>query len=243
LETENILKSALKKFGTGYVNKQLVNIKEYLDIVYENNRKFNLIGTKERKDILVRHILDSISILRYGKEIFLDEGKNEKILDVGTGAGLPGIPLAIFLEDKTFYLLDKSMKKVNFLTELVGELKLKNVVIIRSRAEEIAKAISYRESFDVVLARAVARFDILSELTIPFSRINGKIIFYKSVRLDDELKKNREVISRLGGKVDKLLEVKVPCLNEYRAFLAIKKIKETPLIYPRSFNKIKKRPL
>ena len=243
MNTYHILKLSLQELGIGFSRYQIKIIEEYLNLVYEHNQKFNLIGTKDKKGILVRHVLDSISILKYEKKIFNGSNRTEKVLDVGTGAGLPGALLSIFLDNKIFSLLDKTLKKINFLNMLVEELKFKNVRLIRGRAEELAKEDPYRESFDIVLSRAVARYDILSELTIPFCRINGKIIFYKSKKVFTELEDNREAISKLGGKVDNLLEVKVPFLNEYRAFLIIRKVRKSPEIYPRNFNKIIKQPL
>jgi 16S rRNA (guanine527-N7)-methyltransferase len=243
LNTNNILELSLKELGINFSQDQVRIIEEYLNLVYKYNKKFNLIGTKDKRGILIRHILDSISILKYEKEIFSENSHIEKILDIGTGAGLPGALLSIFLSNKLFYLLDKTLKKINFLNLLTEELKFKNVSVIRGRAEELAKENLYRESFDIVLARAVTGFSILSELTIPFCRINGKIIFYKSKKILTELEENRGAISKLGGKVDNLLEIKVPYLDEYRTFLIVRKVKESPKIYPRNFNKIKNKPL
>ena len=243
MDIDNILKLSLKELGINFSKAQISLVKEYLNLVYKNNKKFNLVGTKDKEGILIRHILDSISILKYKNYLFYNTDNVEKVLDVGTGAGLPGVILSIFLSDKLFYLLDKTLKKIDFLNLLVKELKLENIRIIRGRAEELAKENLYRENFDFVLARAVASFNILSELIIPFCRINGKIIFYKSKKIFNELAVHREVISKLGGKVDNLLEVKVPHLDEYRAFLLVKKAKKSPDIYPRNFKKIKTRPL
>jgi len=243
LDIDNILKLSLKELGINFSKAQFSLVKKYLNLVYKHNKKFNLIGTKDKEGILIRHILDSISILKYKNYLFYNTDNVEKVLDVGTGAGLPGVILSIFLSDKLFYLLDKTLKKIDFLNLLVKELKLENIRIIRGRAEELAKENLYRENFDFVLARAVASFNILSELIIPFCRINGKIIFYKSKKIFNELAVHREVISKLGGKVDNLLEVKVPHLDEYRAFLLVKKAKKSPDIYPRNFKKIKTRPL
>jgi len=243
LDIDNILKLSLKELGINFSKAQFSLVKKYLNLVYKHNKKFNLIGTKDKEGILIRHILDSISILKYKNYLFYNTDNVEKVLDVGTGAGLPGVILSIFLSDKLFYLLDKTLKKIDFLNLLVKELKLENIRIIRGRAEELAKENLYRENFDFVLARAVASFNILSELIIPFCRINGKIIFYKSKKIFNELAAHREVISKLGGKVDNLLEVKVPHLDEYRAFLLVKKAKKSPDIYPRNFKKIKTKPL
>lgn len=243
MDIDNILKLSLKELGINFSKAQFSLVKEYLNLVYKHNKKFNLIGTKDKEGILIRHILDSISILKYKKYLFYNTDNAEKVLDVGTGAGLPGVILSIFLSDKLFYLLDKTLKKINFLNLLVKELKLENIRVIRGRAEERAKENLYRENFDIVLTRAVASFNILSELIIPFCRINGKIILYKSKKIFNELAAHREVITKLGGKVDNLLEVKVPYLDEYRAFLIIKKEKKSPDIYPRNFKKIKAQPL
>ncbi len=243
MNTSHILRESLAEFGIDFSQSQVRILEKYLNLVYEYNQKFNLIGTKDKKGILVRHILDSISILKYEKMVFNNEDPARKVLDLGTGAGLPGALLSIFLKDKIFYLLDKTLKKINFLNMIVEELGLKNVRVIRGRAEELGNEAQYRETFDIVLSRAVASLNILSELTIPFCRINGKIIFYKSKKIFTELDSNREVISKLGGKVDNLLEVEVPYLNEYRTFLVIKKVLKSPVIYPRTFNKIVKGPL
>jgi 16S rRNA (guanine527-N7)-methyltransferase len=243
LDIENIFKRSLKELGVDFSPDQIRVVKEYLDIVYEYNKKVNLTGTKKKEDILVRHFLDSLSILKFKKDFFNKSDNIKEILDIGTGAGLPGMVLSIFLRDRLFYLIDKKEKKIEFLNMTANRLKIKNVKILRGRAEELAREGSYREKFDMVLGRAVAKFNILCELLIPFCRINGKIIFYKSLKVFDELKEGRRVILELGGMEESLCEVKVPYLNEFRAFLVIKKNKKTPLIYPREFKKIKFSPL
>ena len=243
MKTDDILKLALEELDVSFSTNQIDSIKEYLSIVYEYNKSFNLIGSKDKESILIRHILDSISLLGYWNKIFIGRNKDNKILDVGTGAGLPGIPLSIFLSNKLFYLLDDSLKKINFLKMVVSELKIRNVMIIRGRAEKLARENKYREDFDIVLARAVTKFNILSELAIPFCRISGKMIFYKSKKVAVELRDNKDAILKLGGKVENLFDIKVPYLDEYRTFLVVKKVKKSPEMYPRSFSKIKKKPL
>lgn len=243
MEIDYILESSLENMGIKYSVSQKNTLLNYLNLVYKYNKKFNLTGTKDRSGILIRHIMDSLSLLEYKGEIFNDNKDSIKVLDAGTGAGLPGIPLAIFLRNKVFYLLDTSQKKISFLEMLIKELELKNVMTIRGRAELLSRQTDYRESFDIVLARAVAVFNILSELIIPFCRINGKIVFYKSVKVVDELRNNKETIIRLGGEVENLLKVRVPYLEECRFILIVKKAKRSPEKYPRSFNKIKKNPL
>jgi 16S rRNA (guanine527-N7)-methyltransferase len=243
LDIENIIKQSLKELGVDFSPDQIRTIREYLDIVYEYNKEVNIIGTKKKEDILIRHFLDSLSILKFKKGLFNNKDDIRKILDIGTGAGLPGMVLSIFLNDRLFYLVDKKEKKIEFLNSAADRLNIKNVKILRGRAEELAREGSYREKFDMVLARAVTKFNILCELLIPFCRINGKIIFYKSLKVFDELKEERKAILELGGREESLLEVEVPYLNEFRTFLVIKKNRKTPLIYPREFKKIKRSPL
>ena len=135
------------------------------------------------------------------------------------------------------------MKKINFIRAAVEELNIKNVEVIRGRAEELSRKTLYRENFDIVLARAVAKFNVLCELAIPFCRINGKIIFYKSRKIFKEFIHYKDAISKLGGEAEDLLEVKVPYLDDFRSFLVINKFLKTPDIYPRRYSKIKNRPL
>jgi len=243
LESHNILESSLKELGVCFSDTQLKLLKGYLDMVYEHNKKFNLTGTKDREAILVRHILDSVALMKYREELAGISGKGSRVLDVGTGAGLPGIPLSIIMENAMFYLLESSSKKINFLEAVIKEMNLKNTVILKGRAEQLAREKDHREAFDIVVSRAVAKFNILIELTIPFCRINGKIIFYKSKEAESEVRASKVSVLKLGGRVDNLLEVKVPNLDEFRSFIVVKKIKESPAIYPRNFNRIMKKPL
>jgi len=243
LGNHNILKSYLKELEICFSDKQLKALERYLDMVYEYNKKFNLTGTKDKEGILVRHILDSIALIKFKEELFGINGNGYKVLDVGTGAGLPGIPLSIMMENMVFYLLESSSKKINFLEAVIKEINLKNIVLLKGRAEQLARETGYREVFNIVVSRAVAKFNILIELTIPFCRINGKIIFYKSKEVESEIKRSKDSISKLGGRIDNLLEVRVPDLNEFRSFLVIEKIKDSPKIYPRNFNIIMKKSL
>lgn len=240
MKTSDILTSYLDRLNIDYTARQIYLTEHYLELVYQYNKNVNIVGTKDKKEILVRHFLDCISILKYRESIFSGRGRNKlsKVLDVGTGAGLPGILLAIFLPDKFFYLMDKRMKKIEFLKKAIKKLGISNVETIRGRAEELSHDNSYRESFDIVLARAVAKFNILCELVIPFCKINGKIIFYKSKKVFEELKVYGSVIVKLGGKIDTLQQVEVPGLYEFRAFLIINKEKSTPLVFPRAIKKI-----
>jgi len=242
LEQKKFLDKYLLKIGINNDSSKIDKIFEYLKLVYEKNKVINLIGTKEKEEIFIKHILDSLSIFNI-ELLREDKLKGKKIIDIGTGGGLPGILLAIFLPESEIYLLDKSKKKTIFLRETTEALELKNTIIITDRAEELSREAGFREKFDIVIARAVARFSILLELAVPFCNIHGKIIFYKSKKVFEEIKEHSETISKLGGEFKKLYDVEVPDLERFRTFLILNKVKRTPLKYPRNFALIKKKPL
>ena len=242
MEEKKFLDKYLLKIDINNDSSKIDKIFEYLELVYEKNKVINLIGTKEKEEIFIKHILDSLSIFNI-ELLREDKLKGKKIIDIGTGGGLPGILLAIFLPESEIYLLDKSKKKTIFLRETTEALELKNTIIITDRAEELSREAGFREKFDIVIARAVARFSILLELAVPFCNIHGKIIFYKSKKVFEEIKEHSKTISKLGGEFKKLYDVEVPDLEGFRIFLILNKVKRTPLKYPRNFALIKKKPL
>jgi 16S rRNA (guanine527-N7)-methyltransferase len=240
---KEILIKALEQLNVSFGNKELLKIMKYLDLLFEFNKKFNMVGTKEKRDILIRHLLDCLSILKYFNCSHIKRNQELKILDIGTGAGLPGIPIAIFLKQTTVHLLDKKEKVTEFLKYALIELELVNVEILSGEAENFAHNNSYRENFDIVLSRALGRFGAVCELMLPFCKIGGKAILYKSKKVFKEIDENNNVISLLGGEVEQLFELEVPYLQEFRTLLIIDKIKSTLYKYPRKYDKIIKRPL
>ena len=242
LEQKKALYEYLENTGIGSDSEKIEKVISYLEIVYEKNKVINLIGTKEKEDIFIKHILDSLSIFNI-QVLRKGEHHGKKIIDIGTGGGLPGILLAIFLPESKIFLIDKSKKKTDFLRETIEVLDLKNIMVITDSAEELSRKAGFREKFDIVIARAVTKFNILLELAIPFCTINGRIIFYKSKKVFEEIKEHSEAISKLGGEFEKLYDVEVPDLEGFRTFLILKKEKRTPLKYPRNFAQIKKKPL
>jgi 16S rRNA (guanine527-N7)-methyltransferase len=242
LEEKKLLSEYLEKLGINNEVEKIEKINKYLELVWQKNKVFNLIGTKRKEDIFIRHILDSLSILSI-KEFREGVFRGKKIIDIGTGGGLPGILLAIILTESKIFLVDKSKKKNDFLKETIRILDLKNIIVINDRAEELSRKKDFRENFDIVIARAVTKFNILLEMTIPFCTINGKIIFYKSKKVFEEIKEHGEAIPKLGGAFEELCDVEVPSLEGFRVFLILKKEKRTPLKYPRNFALIKKKPL
>jgi len=244
MDNKNFLITSLSEINLNFTKEDIVKIEEYIDILLEHNKQTNLVGTKLEQDILIRHVLDSLSIFKYSNYFFIHNNReNFKILDIGTGAGLPGILISIFLKDTHVYLMDKKSKAINFLKETVHKLKLSNVYIIEGSAEILGHDKKYRENFNVVLSRAVGKFNIVCELMLPFCKIGGKIIFYKSKKLNEEIEEYKNIIPILGGRIDKILEVKVPNLDEYRAFLSILKESSTLYKYPRKYAKMIKMPL
>ncbi|MCL4415694.1 MAG: 16S rRNA (guanine(527)-N(7))-methyltransferase RsmG [Actinobacteria bacterium] len=244
MDNKKILTSSLNDINLSFTEADINKIEKYIDVLLEYNKQSNLVGTKLKQDILIRHIIDSLSIFKYSNYFFEPlEGKDFRILDIGTGAGLPGILISIFLKDSHVYLLDKRSKAIKFLKEIVHELNLENVYIIEGNAEYLGHDVHYRENFDVVLSRAVGKFNIICELMLPFCKIGGKAVLYKSRKLHDEIEQYKKMIPILGGKVDKILDVKVPNLDEYRAFLSILKETSTLYKYPRKYAKILKKPL
>lgn len=235
---QSITKNYILSLGIIPDEGDIEKMYDYLDILFEYNKNINLVGTKNRDEILVRHFFDCLSIFNFlncsGSKII----KTNRILDIGTGAGLPGILLAIFLKKSEIYLLDSKNKAITFLEKVVNTLKLENTHILSGRAEELAHDTKYREKFDFVVSRALAKTSVLAELAMPFCNIGGRAVLYKSKNLVEELKFSGKTISAMGSEVENIFEVKIPCLDEYRALLILKKVSPIIYKYPRKYGKI-----
>ena len=242
MDKSAILKDSLDKMGIRYDTRQIQKLIAYQELLIEKNKILNLLGPSDSYNIIKRHILDSVAPLSHRESLYWYE-KDLSILDLGSGGGLPGIPLSILLNNAEVTLLEKTRKKSEFLSSAAAELSLKRINVLTGRAEELARKERWRESFSIVTARAVTKINILLELAIPFCNINGKIIFYKSKKVFSERESSIEAIDTLGGRLEDLLKVQVPGLDEFRALMVISKIKNTPMSFPRKFSKIKKRPI
>lgn len=205
----------------------------YMDNLIEWNKKINLTAIKEEKDIIVKHFIDSILI---EKEVIGD-----KLIDIGSGAGFPGIPLKIFRNDLNVTLIDSVNKKVLFMNDSIEKLKLDNIVAIHCRAEEYAHNNKYRESFDVATSRAVANMSTLVEYMLPFVKLGGKCICMKGPNSEEEINDSKKAISMLGGEIERVEKYKID--DNDRCLVIIKKIKKTEQIYPRNQGKPLKFPL
>jgi len=237
---DNILRNYLTEMEVSFTDNSVLKILTLLDEIYNFNITTNIVGSKQKEDIFYRHILDCISIFNLKPELKQESLTGKKILDLGTGAGLPGLLFSILLDNTRIVLLEKQQKKANFLKSMVTGLDLKNTVVLNASAEYIAKDKNYRESFDICAGRAVSKINILLELIIPFCKINGKIFLYKSKKVFLEAEENMGKLEKLGTVINRIAEVKVPFLDEFRAILILDKKTKTPDKYPRDFSIIKK---
>lgn len=216
-------------------DRQLEIFYKYMMGVIEWNEKINVTSITDEKMFIVKHFIDSLTVNKY-----LD-GK-ESIIDIGTGAGFPGIPLKIVNEDKKFVLVDSINKKLNVIRNINEDLKLKNLEIIHSRAEDLANRNDYREKFDIATTRAVSNLSTILEYMLPFVKIGGLAICMKGPNYEEELADGRKAIEVLGGKLEKIENINIE--NELeRNLVIIKKMKNTPSKYPRGQGKPLKEPI
>ena len=208
----------------------------YMNLLLEWNKKINLTAITEPRDIIIKHFIDSLTIMKYIEN-------EKKVIDIGTGAGFPGIPLKISNETYQITLLDSLNKRINFLNEVIKSLALNKIEAIHGRIEEIAKNIKYREQFDIVTSRAVSNLNVLAEYMLPLAKIGGKCICMKGAEIQEELENSKNAIKLLGGKVEKVETFKLPGEEIVRNIVIISKEKNTPNKYPRKPGMPTKEPL
>ncbi len=211
--------------------KQIVdNFVKYYNLLIEGNKICNLTAITDEDGVVEKHFYDSIFPQKYFS-------LNAKVLDIGAGAGFPSIPLKLVRDDLTFTLLDSLNKRINFLNNTIQSLNLKNIEAIHGRAEDFAKLSDYREKFDITTARAVANLKVLSEYCLPFVKVGGQFIAYKSGSCDEEINEAKQIICELGGKISKVIDYNIG--ENCRKLVIIEKIKETLKKYPRPTKQIK----
>lgn len=225
-----------KRIDIEFNDKQLDQFYEYMNLLLEWNKKINLTAIIEVEEIILKHFIDSLTINKY-------IGENKTLVDVGTGAGFPGIPLKIYRPDLKVTLVDSLNKRINFLNEVISKLDLKDINTVHKRIEDFGKDKKYRESFDYVTARAVANLTTLSEYLIPISKVNGKCICMKGNDIEEEVNSSKNAINLLGGKINKIDYFELPNSDISRNIIVIDKIKETPNKYPRKAGLPSKEPL
>ena len=232
IEFEKEFNELISKYNikSNNITKQLYN---YMECILESNNNINLTSITNPNEFIVKHFIDSLIISEY-----ID---GNKILDVGTGAGFPGIPLAINNPDKNFVLLDSVNKKLNVIRGTLPKIGINNVDVIHSRAEDLAHDNEYREQFDCVVSRAVANLTTLVEYMLPFAKVGGMIICLKGPNYEQELMDASKAIDILGGKVEKIMSFNIE--DNERNIIFIKKHKTTPEKYPRGQGKALKEPI
>ena len=218
-------------------DNKISQLDKYYEMLIEKNKVMNLTAITEFDEVLVKHFVDSLSICT----IIPDDVKS--VCDLGTGAGFPGIPMAIAYPNLQFTLIDSLNKRIKFLQEVVDALGLTNVTFVHARAEEAGRNKLYREQYDLVVSRAVANISTLSEYCLPLVKVGGYFISFKSGDIEDEIKQSGKAISKLGGKLQKPVFFILPDTNISRSFLVIDKEKSTPKAYPRKAGTPSKEPL
>lgn len=226
----------LAKMNISLLKEQYGQFYAYMELLIEWNEKMNLTAITDPKEIILKHFVDSLTIAKYVKE-------DKSIIDMGTGAGFPGIPIKIYRKDVKVVLADSLNKRIKFLDEVIDKLKLENVETIHCRAEELGKNKQYREKFDYATSRAVANLSTLSEYLMPFVKLNGKCIFMKIIEVEEELEKAKKAIKTLGGKIEKVDKFEIPESDLGRSIIIVKKEKITPSKFPRKPGTPAKEPL
>lgn len=233
------MKSEFNKYGLLLDETMSNQFEKYYELLIDWNQRMNLTTITDKDEVIQKHFIDSVLLLtKYDKTKF----ENKNIIDVGTGAGFPGIPLAIMLPQTNFVLIDSLDKRITFLKTVLKELGLSNVTLYHGRAEDFGKDTSFREQFDYCVSRAVAPLPILLEYCSPFIKVDGSLLLYKSIKTDQEVDESKHALDELNCKVGEICTLSDD--EDYKRYIIeIHKIKETPTKYPRKAGKPKKNPL
>lgn len=234
----DIIKTECENIGLEISEEKYNKFIQYKDLMKEWNEKVNLTAITDDKEIVIKHFVDSIKAFE-----FKNLNSSVKIIDVGTGAGLPGIPIKIMNDDAEVVLLDSLQKRINFLNEVISTLKLEGIKTVHGRAEDFGTDLNYREKFDVAISRAVANMAVLCEFCLPFVKKNGYFVALKGPAVQEELDEAKKAIGILGGKIEKVIKVNFENSDLDHNLVIIKKIKNTPKQYPRRAGTVTKKPI
>ena len=233
MNNRELLSKGLKELGIDVNDNMLDNLKVYRDMLAEWNQHMNLTGIVDEKEVYIKHFLDSISAVKNG---YIKDGIS--LIDVGTGAGFPGLPLRVCLENMNVTLLDSLNKRINFLQEVSN-----NINYIHGRAEDFGKLEEYREKYDVATARAVAGLPVLMEFCVPFVKVGGYFVCLKGPNANLELEESKVAMEVLGVEFIEKINVELPGYDLNHNILVFKKVKNTPEKYPRKAGKPSKNPI
>lgn len=234
----DFLRENLKKIGCEPSDLQCEQLNNFHKILCEWNEFMNLTGITEYNEVVIKHFVDSLAV-----NCVYSFKKTDRVVDIGTGAGFPGIPLKIMYPDTSFTLLDSLNKRIKFLDEVIRINSLDGIETLHGRAEDYARDKNYREAFDVCVSRAVANLSTLSEYCIPYVKVGGVFISYKAGQLDEELKASERAIKLLGGEIKEVHKLTLPDTDIDRTFVVIKKTAATSKKYPRKAGLPSKEPL
>ena len=235
LEFKENLKKRAEKIKVFLTEEQLEEFYNYKNLILEWNEKINLTAIKEDNEFIDKHFIDSLTISKYITD-------DKEIIDIGTGAGFPGIPIKIIKKNK-IVLFDSLNKRLKVLDDIISKLELSKIETLHGRAEETFNNIKYRERYDVATSRAVANLNILVEYMLPAVKVNGICICMKAAEAEEEVREAKKAIEVLGGKIEKIEEIVLPDTDIKRTIIIIRKVKQTPKKYPRKPGTPSKEPI
>lgn len=233
-------KHGLEELNITLTDEQIEQFLQYYEMLVEKNKVMNLTGITEYEEVIQKHFLDSLSLIRVIPDI---ASQKLTVIDLGTGAGFPGIPLKIAFPELEITLMDSLNKRILFLQEVIDALGLKKVSAVHGRAEEMASNATHRQQYDFCVSRAVSNLAVLTEYCLPFVKKGGLFVSYKSADSDAEIQEGKKAISILGGKLTSVDKFQLPDSDLRRALVCIKKVKDTPKKYPRKAGTPAKLPL
>lgn len=238
MDNKALLQDCCQQMQVNLTEDMAEKFMTYMDIMLKWNETVNLTAIREEREVVLRHFADCLSIVPY-----LTVTEDTTIIDVGTGAGFPGLPVKIVYPEVGMTLLDSLQKRITFLEEATKKLSLTQVDCVHARAEDGGKNPLYREQFDYCVSRAVANLAVLAEYCLPFVKVGGALVALKGPEITEELANAAGALEKLGGKVSKVVEITIPHTDLVHTLVFIEKVASTPMVYPRKAGKVGKKPL